>query len=204
MLIFGCFKSGIDPLSGRSISKFNENDNELENMKTACKFARDTLEYASELVKPGVTTDCIDRKVHEFVISQGIYPSPLGYRGFPKSLCSSINEVMCHGIPDDRELVEGDIVNLDVSCYTKGHHGDTSRTFNVGNIDAKTQRLMDTTEKCLADSISICGPGVPLRTVGEIVNRICVTHGYDSSRDFCGHGIVSLCSFLLIYHGGGC
>mmetsp|Transcript_4028 Transcript_4028/g.7067 ORF Transcript_4028/g.7067 Transcript_4028/m.7067 type:complete len:306 (+) Transcript_4028:78-995(+) len=183
--------TGDDPLSGQTYSLIDPKSEEFTRMRDACAHARETLEYAGSLVEPGVTTDYIDRKVHEHTLARGIYPSPYGYRHFPKSLCSSVNEVMCHGIPDDRELEEGDIVNLDVSCYVGGYHGDTSKTFKVGNVSEKASRLTDVTEQCLADCIALVGPGVPLRNVGELVAQTCEKHGYDTSRTFCGHGIGS-------------
>eukprot|EP00511_Aplanochytrium_stocchinoi_P005774 CAMPEP_0204834364 /NCGR_PEP_ID=MMETSP1346-20131115/19650_1 /ASSEMBLY_ACC=CAM_ASM_000771 /TAXON_ID=215587 /ORGANISM="Aplanochytrium stocchinoi, Strain GSBS06" /LENGTH=273 /DNA_ID=CAMNT_0051967653 /DNA_START=230 /DNA_END=1051 /DNA_ORIENTATION=+ len=181
--------TGIDPNSGNSYSLFALGSKELEKMRDACAHARETLEYAGSLVKPGVTTDEIDRKVFEHVVARKIYPSPLGYRGFPKSLCSSINEVLCHGVPDDRELVEGDIVNLDVSTYVKGYHGDTSATFRVGKVSEEADRLCKTTEACLVKCIETCGPGIRLNRIGEICAEMSEEAGYQSSDTFCGHGI---------------
>mmetsp|Transcript_5227 Transcript_5227/g.6950 ORF Transcript_5227/g.6950 Transcript_5227/m.6950 type:complete len:304 (+) Transcript_5227:151-1062(+) len=181
--------TGNDPNSGQYYSHFNFGSKELEHMKEACYHARETLEYAGSLVKPGVTTDEIDRKVFEHVVARKIYPSPLGYRGFPKSLCSSINEVLCHGVPDDRELVEGDIVNLDVSTYVKGFHGDTSATFRVGAVSDEADRLCTETESCLKACIEACGPGVKLSKIGEICSEMSEAAGYESSDSFCGHGI---------------
>lgn len=180
---------GVDPLSGRSVSVFDVHGLDLVKMRDACMHARETLDYAGSLVAPGVTTDEIDRKVHEHVTARGVYPSPMGYRGFPKSLCSSVNEVQCHGIPDDRALAEGDIVNLDVSCFARGFHGDTSRTFTVGEVDADAQQLVDRTQECLRECIALCGPGVPLASVGALVSAFCEEHGLDTNRTFCGHGI---------------
>jgi len=180
---------GIDPFSGTSVSKFVLGSPELDRMRAACREAGDTLEYAGSLVEPDVTTDHIDRLVHEHVIRRGIYPSPLGYRDFPKSLCSSVNEVQCHGIPDDRPLVQGDIVNLDVSTFVNGYHGDTSSTFAVGTVSDEARKLMEVTKACLLECIQACGPGVPLNTVGAIVSRVADFNGYETSRTFCGHGI---------------
>ena len=180
---------GVDPGSGQHYAQFDLGGPELAKMRAACRHAREALEFAGSLVRPGVTTDYIDRKVHEFVTKRGVYPSPYGYRGFPKSLCSSINEVMCHGIPDDRELLEGDIVNLDLSCYAQGHHGDTSATFCVGQVSREARQLVDVTKAALDKCIAVCGPGVPLAAVGRVVDRICHEHGYESSRTYCGHGI---------------
>ncbi|GBG34783.1 Methionine aminopeptidase 1 [Hondaea fermentalgiana] len=184
-------ETGIDPLSGKTYSVFELGSEELAKMKDACKHTGEVLAYAGSLVKPGVTTDEIDRKVHEFIIKKDIYPSPLGYRDFPKSLCSSINEVICHGIPDDRELIEGDIVNLDVSCYADGFHGDTSRTFRVGNVSEAADKLVSLSDSILKECIEAVGPNVPLNTVGKLVSRRCEEEGIDTSRTFCGHGISS-------------
>jgi len=184
-------ESGVDPMSGRVLSTFDLHGEALQKMRDACLHAKETLDYAGSLVKPGVTTDEIDRKVHEHIIRRNIYPSPLGYRGFPKSLCSSVNEVQCHGIPDDRELEEGDIVNLDVSCFVNGFHGDTSRTFRVGQVSEAAEKIIEASEDCLNKSIAACGPGVPLNTIGKIVADLCSELGYEPSRTFCGHGISS-------------
>mmetsp|Transcript_5608 Transcript_5608/g.8709 ORF Transcript_5608/g.8709 Transcript_5608/m.8709 type:complete len:316 (-) Transcript_5608:37-984(-) len=180
---------GVDPGSSKTVSQFDLNGQALVKMRDACKHSRDTLEYAGELVKPGVTTDYIDRMVHEHVVKRNVFPSPLNYMGFPKSLCSSVNEVICHGIPDDRVLLEGDIVNLDVSTYTGGHHGDTSATFKVGEVSEIANKLTDTTQDCLMQCIELCGPGVPLASVGDKVQDICNSQGFEVNRTFCGHGI---------------
>eukprot|EP00512_Aurantiochytrium_limacinum_P000933 CAMPEP_0171492270 /NCGR_PEP_ID=MMETSP0958-20121227/4317_1 /TAXON_ID=87120 /ORGANISM="Aurantiochytrium limacinum, Strain ATCCMYA-1381" /LENGTH=313 /DNA_ID=CAMNT_0012025771 /DNA_START=44 /DNA_END=985 /DNA_ORIENTATION=- len=184
-------QTGIDPLSGRVYSVFDLGSDDLAKMRDACKHTGEVLEYAGSLVKPGVTTDEIDRKTHEFILKKNIYPSPLGYRGFPKSLCSSINEVICHGIPDDRELEEGDIVNLDVSCYVDGFHGDTSRTFRVGQVSEAAEKLVSLSDSILMECIQAVGPNVPLNTVGKLVSKRCKEHGIDTSHTFCGHGISS-------------
>jgi methionyl aminopeptidase len=119
--------------------------------------------------KPGVTTDYIDRKVHEAILEHNAYPSPLHYMGFPKSICTSINEVMCHGIPDDRELCEGEIVNLDISTYLNGYHGDCSATFCVGNVDDQAKQLVRVTKECLYKGIEVCKPGASFFEIGNAI-----------------------------------
>lgn len=158
-------------------------------MEKACRHAAELLQFAGSLVKPGVTTDEIDRKVFEFITSKDIYPSPLNYMGFPKSLCTSVNEVLCHGVPDDRELVEGDIINLDVSTYVEGFHGDTSATFRVGQVTETAEKLCRVTEEALQECIDRMGPGVPLDLVAEICSERSAANGFEVSDTFCGHGI---------------
>uniref|UniRef100_A0A0D9W9A4 Peptidase M24 domain-containing protein n=1 Tax=Leersia perrieri TaxID=77586 RepID=A0A0D9W9A4_9ORYZ len=136
----------------------------IVHMKAACELAARVLEHAGTLVKPSVTTDEIDKAVHKMIIDAGAYPSPLGYGGFPKSVCTSVNECMCHGIPDSRELQDGDIINIDVTVYLNGYHGDTSKTFLCGEVDDASKRLVRVTEECMLRAISACkhgnnGPG---------------------------------------------
>src|SRR5207248_6836197 len=136
-----------------STAIYINNDKEIAGIKAACKLGREALDYAHTLVKPGITTDYIDKMVHQFIINKNAYPSPLNYKFFPKSLCTSVNEVICHGIPDDRALVGGDIVNLDVTIFLDGVHGDTNATFPVGRIDPASQRLVRVTRECLERGI---------------------------------------------------
>jgi methionyl aminopeptidase len=158
-------------------------------MRAAGALAARVLDYAGTLVKPGVSTDEIDRAVHEMIINAGAYPSPLTYGGFPKSVCTSVNECICHGIPDARRLQEGDIVNIDVTVYLDGHHGDTSRTFAVGAVSPDAARLIDVTERALAAAIAVCGPGVPYRRIGETIHAIADAERVGVVREFVGHGV---------------
>lgn len=162
---------------------------QIEALKRTCSFAAEVLDYASKLVAPGVTTDFIDYKVHEYIIANQGYPSPLGYKGFPKSICTSVNEVLCHGIPDSRPLVDGDIVNIDVTVYRDGVHGDTSATFGVGSgVSADAQKLMSVCRESLEAAIRACGPGVPFSAIGQTIDKI-VARRFDIARIYAGHGI---------------
>src|SRR5690606_25176754 len=119
----------------------------------------------------------------------GAYPSPLNYSGFPKSICTSVNEVICHGIPDDRPLQDGDIVNLDITCYLDGVHGDTNATFFVGNVDAQSRRLVEVTRRALELGIEAVRPGLPIRVIGKAIQTYAEGEGFGVVRAFCGHGI---------------
>ncbi|DBA76456.1 TPA: Methionine aminopeptidase 1D, chloroplastic/mitochondrial [Trebouxia sp. C0005] len=162
---------------------------ELKKMRAACKLGADVREFAGTLVKPGVTTDEIDKAVHKMIVENGAYPSPLTYGGFPKSVCTSVNECICHGIPDSRRLEDGDIINIDVTVYLNGYHGDTSKMFLVGNVSEKAQDLCRVTKHCLDEAIKICGPGVPIKEVGKVIHGIADKHKYGVVREFVGHGV---------------
>jgi methionyl aminopeptidase len=162
---------------------------ELERLRRACRAAARVLRVAGESVRPGITTDALDEIAHEETIRLGGYPSPLNYRGFPKSLCTSVNEVICHGIPDSRPLEDGDIVNLDVTVYLDGMHGDCSATFLVGEVDADGRRLVQVARECLAKGIAAVKPGRPVSDIGRAVEAHATRHGYGVVRAYCGHGI---------------
>ncbi|KAJ0252334.1 Methionine aminopeptidase 1D [Hirschfeldia incana] len=161
----------------------------IERMRASGKLAARVREYAGTLVKPGVTTDEIDEAVHNMIIENGAYPSPLGYGGFPKSVCTSVNECICHGIPDSRPLEDGDIINIDVTVYLNGYHGDTSATFFCGDVDEKAKKLVQVTKESLDKAISICGPGVEYKKIGKIIHEHADKHKYGVVRQFVGHGI---------------
>ena len=160
-----------------------------EKMRAAGLLAAQVLDYAETIIKPGVTTDFIDQKVHKMIIDAGAYPSPLNYGGFPKSVCTSLNECICHGIPDTTELREGDIINVDVTVYLNGYHGDTSRTVCVGKVTDEVQRLVDVTEKSLAEAIKICKPGTAVRKIGATIHAIADEAGFGVVEKFVGHGV---------------
>jgi methionyl aminopeptidase len=162
---------------------------ELELMRRPCRIASAARAFGGSLVRPGVTTDEIDRQVHEFIIGQGAYPSPLGYSGFPKSLCSSVNQVVVHGIPDLRPLEDGDIVNLDVSCYVDGFHGDCSATFLCGDVSPETKAFVVAAKTALQRGIECCAPGVPIGLIGEVISDYLDPLGYTVVSRFGGHGI---------------
>jgi methionyl aminopeptidase len=162
---------------------------ELERLRRACRAAARVLRVAGESVRPGITTDALDEIAHDETIRLGGYPSPLNYRGFPKSLCTSVNEVICHGIPDSRPLEDGDIVNLDVTVFLDGMHGDCSATFLVGEVDADGRRLVQVARECLAKGIAAVRPGRPVSDIGKAVEAHASRHGYGVVRAYCGHGI---------------
>ncbi len=162
---------------------------ELERLRRACRAAARVLRVTGEAVRPGVTTDALDELAHAETLRLGGYPSPLNYRGFPKSLCTSVNEVICHGIPDSRPLEDGDIVNLDVTVYLDGMHGDCSATFLVGEVDGEGRRLVQVARECLAKGISAVRPGRPISDIGRAIESHASRHGYGVVRSYCGHGI---------------
>ena len=161
----------------------------IDRMRRAGAMAAEILRLAGELVRPGITTDEIDIFVHEATIERGAYPSPLNYHGYPKSVCTSVNEVICHGIPDSRPLEDGDIVNLDVTCFVDGVHGDTNATFFVGSVDDESTRLVHVTEECMWHGIEAVQPGRPISDIGRAIELHAKKHRYGVVRAFIGHGI---------------
>ena len=173
----------------------------IARMRHASAMAGAALDEAARLVGVGVATEEIDAHVHNWLVEQGAYPSPLGYAGFVASCCTSVNEVICHGIPDTRALEDGDIVNIDVSCFIGGVHGDTSRTICVGTVDDESAKLVAAAKRALDESIAICKPGVDFNDIGEKVIDVCEEEGYTSNEAFCGHGIGSEFHMMpFIYH----
>jgi methionyl aminopeptidase len=161
----------------------------IERMRVAGAAAKDILRRAGEMVRPGITTDEIDIFVHDACIAMGGYPSPLNYHGYPKSLCTSVNEVICHGIPDSRVLEDGDVINLDVTIYLNGVHGDTNATFAVGDISQQDKDLMAVTEECMWHGIEVVKPGVMINEIGRAIEVHAKKHKYGVVRAFIGHGI---------------
>jgi len=161
----------------------------IERMRRAGRAAAEVLAAVGSLVAPGVTTDELDARAHEECIGRGGYPSPLNYHFFPKSLCTSVNEVICHGIPDDRRLVDGDIVNLDVTIFLDGVHGDTNATFLVGHVDEESRRLVDVVRRCMYEGIAAVRPGQPISDIGVAIEALAHSHGYGVVQAFVGHGI---------------
>ncbi len=173
----------------------------IEKIRAAGKIAADTLQYAGSLVKPGVTTDEIDRLAHQFMVDAGAYPSTLGYMGYPKSLCTSINEVICHGIPDDRPLEDGDIVNIDVTAYKDGVHGDTCAMFIAGTTSEENQLLVERTKIAMERGIKAVKPGRPINVIGRVISAYAKRFGYGVIRDYTGHGVgEAFHSGLIIPH----
>jgi methionyl aminopeptidase len=161
----------------------------IARMRVACDMAADILRLAGEFVRPGLTTNDIDVFVHDLTIARGAYPSPLNYHGYPKSVCTSVNEVICHGIPDSTVLHEGDIINLDVTCYVEGVHGDTNATFFVGDVDDESRRLVRVTEECTWKGIGAVKPDRPLSDIGKAIEDHANKHKLGVVRAFIGHGI---------------
>ena len=165
---------------------------EIEKMRAAGRVAREVLDTAGREVRPGMTTDEIDNIVHAATLERGAYPSPLNYHGFPKSCCTSVNEVICHGIPDDRPLQEGDIINLDITCYLNGYHGDCSEMFVAGTPDDKAKKLLQTTYDCWIKSMEFVKPGNDYKDIGSIIEDHITAEGFSTVKNFCGHGIGSV------------
>ena len=161
----------------------------IERMRVAGRTAAEVLRLAGEFVRPGITTDEIDVYVHDLCIERNAYPSPLNYNGYPKSVCTSANEVICHGIPDSRVLQDGDILNIDVTTYVNGVHGDTNATFFVGNVDPASRQLVHVTEECMWHGIEAVRPGRPLSDIGRAIENHAKKHRYGVVRAFIGHGI---------------
>lgn len=174
----------------------------LKNIRKAAKVAASALEYLGEQVRPGVTTDLIDQLGHEFLLRHQAYPSTLGYRGFPKSLCTSLNEVICHGIPDDTVLEDGDILNIDITAYIDGAHGDNNATFLVGTgHDEAVVKLVEDTRAALDRGIRAAMPGRQVNIIGRAIESYAKRFGYGVVRDFTGHGVgTSFHTGLVIPH----
>jgi methionyl aminopeptidase len=173
----------------------------IERMRVAGRIAAQALAEVGRHVEPGVTTDELDRVGHEFLVSHGAYPSTLGYRGYPKSLCTSLNEVICHGIPDDTVIADGDIVNVDITAYIGGVHGDTNATFLAGNVDEESRLLVERTHEAMMRGIRAVAPGRPLNAIGRVIESYARRFGYGVVRDFTGHGIgTTFHSGLVVPH----
>jgi methionyl aminopeptidase len=173
----------------------------IEAMRIASRIAAQALQVGGEAVKPGVTTDDVDRVVHDFLVDHGAYPSTLGYRGFPKSCCTSLNEVICHGIPDTTVINDGDIVNIDVTAFVGGVHGDCNATFLAGNVSEEDRLLVERTHEATMRAIKAVKPGRELNVVGRVIESYAKRFGYGVVRDFTGHGIGrSFHSGLVVLH----
>lgn len=161
----------------------------LERIRVAARIAARALQVVGEAVAPGVTTDELDRIGHEFLLDHHAYPSTLGYRGFPKSLCTSVNEVICHGIPDSTVLTEGDLVNVDITAYIGGVHGDNNATFGVGELDEESTLLIERTRESLNRAIKAVQPGREFNVIGRVIEKYATRFGYGVVRDYTGHGV---------------
>jgi methionyl aminopeptidase len=190
-------KPGPAPYTGTEV----QDEETVRKMRVASRIAAQAMEAAAKAVAPGVTTDELDRIAHEYMVDHHAYPSDLGYRGFPKSLCTSVNEVICHGIPDSTVLRDGDIVNLDVTAYIHGVHGDCNATYFVGDVDEESRLLVERTRESLERAIRAVRPGRQINVIGRVIESYAKRFGYGVVRDFTGHGInTSFHSGLVIPH----
>lgn len=163
---------------------------EIELMRATSKLASQTLEFIGEYVVPGVNTEKLDKLCHDFIMDNGAYPAPLNYHGFPKSICTSKNEVICHGIPSKKDILrDGDILNIDVTTKLKGFHGDTNKTFFVGDVRPEIKKLVDVTYDCMWTGIRQVKPGNQIGDIGGAISELAKKHGYGVVEEYCGHGI---------------
>ena len=174
---------------------------EVELIREAGRIAAQAIERVGQAVRPGVTTEELDAIGHEFLLAAGAYPSTLGYRGYPKSICSSVNEVICHGIPDDTVLEDGDIVNIDITAYKNGFHGDSNQTFIAGTASDEVSQLVERTREALNRGIKAVAPGRQVNVIGRAIESYAKRFGYGVVRDFTGHGVgAAFHSGLIIPH----
>lgn len=163
---------------------------EISLMKESCQLAAKTLNYIGDKLEIGMTTEDVNTLCHDFITAHGAYPSPLNYNGFPKSVCTSLNEVICHGIPSKKDkLKDGDLLNIDVTTYLNKFHGDTNRTFFIGNVSPELRNLVKVTYECMMAGIEVCKPGARLGDVGHIIEEMAHDNGYSVVHEYCGHGI---------------
>ncbi|MBS1983463.1 MAG: type I methionyl aminopeptidase [Bdellovibrionales bacterium] len=162
---------------------------DVEVMKKSCRLAGSVLTFIEPYVKAGITTLELDKLCHDYIVENGAKPSPLNYKGYPKSICTSVNNVVCHGIPDNTVLKEGDIVNLDITTYLDGYHGDTSKTFTIGKVSRAARDLVAAAEEALWIGIYAAKPGAHTGDIGEAVQKFVEGKGFSVVRDYCGHGI---------------
>ncbi|GAA2756564.1 type I methionyl aminopeptidase [Actinopolymorpha rutila] len=190
-------RSGPSPFTGSEIKDAAT----VARMRVACRLAAQALQEVGRHAKPGVTTDELDQIGHEFLCAAGAYPSTLGYRGFPKSLCTSVNEVICHGIPDSRPLQDGDLVNVDITAFLDGVHGDTNGTFLVGDVDEDSRLLVERTHESMMRGIKAVRPGRQVNVIGRVIASYARRFGYGVVEEFTGHGIgTAFHSGLIIPH----
>lgn len=163
---------------------------ELTKMKASCRLAAEALLLVGDVIAEGMTTLELDSIVHQFIVDNGAYPSPLHYHGFPRSICTSRNQIMCHGIPHSKErLKDGDIINVDISVYLDGFHGDTSAMFYIGDVDEEARRLVEVTRECLQLGMDAVKPGGHIGDIGEVIQTHAENNGFSAVRDFVGHGV---------------
>ena len=173
----------------------------IELMRESSRIASGAMYAAAAAIAPGVTTDQLDAVAHEYMLDHGAYPSSLGYRGFPKACCTSVNEVICHGIPDARPLEEGDLVKIDVTAFKNGVHGDNCGTFGVGELDEESRLLMERTHEAMMRGIRAVKPGRETNVIGRVIEMFAKRHGYGTVREYTGHGVhTAFHSGLVILH----
>jgi methionyl aminopeptidase len=165
-----------------------KNKEQIEGIRKSCKLAASCLDFITPYIEPGVTTNFLNNKIDEYIRKNGAVPAPLNYMSFPKETCISVNEVVCHGIPSERVLIEGDIFNIDVTTILDGYFGDTSRMYSIGNISQEAKELIEITEKCLFESIKVVGPGVPFNKIGATITEMLKGTKYSIVDKFVGHG----------------
>ena len=189
------------PVPSPYVGSWVQDTDTIERMRIAGQLAARAMAEVAKAIAPGVTTDELDRIGHDYLCDHGAYPSTLGYRNYPKSLCTSINEVICHGIPDSTELQDGDIVNIDITAYINGVHGDTDATYLCGDVDEESRLLVERTEESLRRAIAAVRPGRPISVIGRVIESYAQRFGYGAIRDFTGHGICThFHSGLVIPH----
>ncbi len=189
------------PMPAPYTGSWVQDSDTIERMRIAGRIAAQAMAEAARHIAPGVTTDALDAIAHEFMCDHGAYPSTLGYRGYPKSICTSINEVICHGIPDTTRLADGDIVNIDITAYIHGVHGDTDATYCCGDVDEESRLLVERTEESLRRAIAVVRPGRPISVIGRVIEAYASRFNYGVVRDFTGHSIsTAFHSGLVIPH----
>ena len=167
-----------------------KSEREVAIMEESCQLAAKTLNFIADKLEIGMTTEDVNVLCHDFITSHDAYPSPLNYHGFPKSVCTSLNEVICHGIPSTKDkLKDGDILNIDVTTFYKNFHGDTNRTFFIGNVSEELRKLVATTYDCMMAGIGVCKPGAHIGDIGAVIEEMANDHGYGVVHEYCGHGI---------------
>jgi methionyl aminopeptidase len=189
------------PAPAKYTGSYVHSTDEIAKIRAAGRIAAQAIAHVGEHIRPGVTTDQLDEIGHNFIVAAGAYPSTLGYRGYPKSLCSSVNEVICHGIPDNTVLQDGDIINIDITAFLDGYHGDSNYTFTVGEVAQPVRDLVDRTKIALERGIAAVAPGREVNIIGRTIETYAKRFGYGVVRDFTGHGIgQSFHNGLIIPH----
>jgi len=190
------YNSGLIPFQDKKLKHFKhmsiliKTPEEIEKMRIAGRLAAEVLEIIESYIKPGITTNELDRICHEHIVNkQKAIPAPLNYHGFPKSICTSLNFQVCHGIPSEKKLKKGDIINIDITVIKDDYHGDTSKMFHVGEPTIKGTRVSNVSRECLVEGIKLVKPGTHLGDIGEVIQKYAESRGFSVVREYCGHGI---------------